>query len=83
MKGVGGIEVKNRGEVRFMQVSAQSCKVRLAVQFEVPGPLVPFGPLLTPLVTQIIQKDMNEFARYSQRQYTLQQQRAKKEASSA
>lgn len=75
MKGSAGIEVRNRGEVRFMAVSASACKVRLAVQFEVPGPLLPFGPLLTPLVTSIIQKDMNEFARYAQRQLALQQQR--------
>ena len=83
MKGSGGIEVQNRGEVRFMQVSPLACKVRLAVQFEVPPPLLPFGPLLTPLVTQIIQKDMNEFARYAQRQHTLEQQRAKRAASAS
>lgn len=80
MQGAAGIEVQNRGEVRFMQVSPQACKVRLSVQFEVPPPLLPFGPLLTPLVTQIIQSDMNEFARYSQRKYMLQQQQAQKQA---
>eukprot|EP00892_Ulva_mutabilis_P002341 jgi/Ulvmu1/12107/UM084_0032.1 len=81
MKGSGWLEVQNRGQVQFMAASARACRVRLSVQFEVPAPLLPFGPLLTPLVTQIIQSDMNEFARYAQRQYTLQQQAAQKQAS--
>lgn len=61
----GGIEVPNRGQVRFYKKSADACTVKLTITYEVPGPLVPFASALTPIVERIIQTDMNRFRTYA------------------
>lgn len=70
MKGSGGIEVDNRGEVRFTKTAEDTCKVRLGVQFEVPEPLVPFAVFLVPFGSGVMSKDMQAFARYARDKYT-------------
>ena len=69
MEGSAGIEVDNRGEVRFTKTSQDSCKVRLGAQFEVPEPLAPFAVLLVPLCNDIVTKDMQSFAEYAGDKY--------------
>lgn len=69
MKGSGGIEVENRGEVRFRKSAETACKVRIGVQFEVPEPLVPFAVLLVPFGNEVMSKDMKEFAKYAENIY--------------
>ena len=70
MQGSGGMEVDNRGEVRFTKTAQDACKVRLGAQFEVPEPLVPFAVFLVPLCNDIISKDMQSFAEYARDKYT-------------
>jgi uncharacterized membrane protein len=69
MQGTGGIEVDNKGEVRFQKTSEEACRVKIAVQFAVPGPLVPFASLLTPLGDSILTENMKSFAEYAKQKY--------------
>jgi uncharacterized membrane protein len=69
MKGSGGIEVDNRGEVRFTKTAADACTVRIGVQFEVPEPLVPFAVFLVPLGSEVMSKDMKAFGVYAEEKY--------------
>lgn len=65
-----GIEVPNRGQVRFYKKGPNACTVKLTITYEVPGPLTPFASAITPLVERILQTDMNRFRTYA----TSQQQ---------
>lgn len=61
----GGIEVPNRGQVRFYKKGPNACTVKLTITYEVPGPLTPFASAITPLVERILQTDMNRFRTYA------------------
>jgi uncharacterized membrane protein len=65
MQGAGGIEVRNRGEIRFAQRTENSCNVKLSFQFEVPGPLVPFAVALKPFGDNVLKNDMHRFQEYA------------------
>ncbi|EFJ53042.1 hypothetical protein VOLCADRAFT_47345, partial [Volvox carteri f. nagariensis] len=56
-----GIEIQNRGQIKFVRTSPTSCNITLIISYEVPNALVPFANALTPLVEGIIQKDMERF----------------------
>lgn len=83
MKGSGGIEVENRGEVRFTKSAETACKVRIGVQFEVPEPLVPFAVLLVPFGNEVMSKDMKEFAKYAEKIYANAKEAQKASVSAA
>eukprot|EP00955_Chlamydomonas_euryale_P003725 39170-Chlamydomonas_euryale.AAC.10 len=51
-----GVEVANRGEIRFVKKGARSVGIELTISYEVPDVLVPFANALTPVVEGIIGK---------------------------
>jgi uncharacterized membrane protein len=63
---LGGLEVANRGQIRFARRGPGACSVRLSISYEVPGPLAPFASLLTPVVEGILATDMGRFVEYAQ-----------------
>ncbi|GLI66052.1 hypothetical protein VaNZ11_009767 [Volvox africanus] len=65
-----GIEIQNRGQIKFVRKSPDSCNITLIISYEVPDVLVPFANALTPLVEGIIQKDMERFREYVAAQAT-------------
>ncbi|PNW73034.1 hypothetical protein CHLRE_14g616250v5 [Chlamydomonas reinhardtii] len=56
-----GLEIQNRGQIKFIRTSPSSCNITLIISYEVPDVLVPFANALTPLVEGIIGKDMERF----------------------
>lgn len=56
-----GIEVANRGSIRFFRRSPKSCNVTLTISYEVPDALAPFANALQPLVESVIGGDMKRF----------------------
>ncbi|KAG2422351.1 hypothetical protein HXX76_016111 [Chlamydomonas incerta] len=56
-----GLEIQNRGQIKFVRTSPSSCNITLIISYEVPDVLVPFANALTPLVEGIISKDMERF----------------------
>ena len=40
---LGGLEVQNRGQIRFMRKGPQKCAVKLTISYEVPNVLAPFA----------------------------------------
>jgi len=56
-----GIEVANRGSIRFFRRTPQSCNVTLTISYEVPDALAPFANALQPLVESVIGADMKRF----------------------
>ncbi|KAG2490658.1 hypothetical protein HYH03_011046 [Edaphochlamys debaryana] len=73
-----GIEVQNRGQIKFKKLSPTSTHITLIISYEVPDVLVPFANALTPLVEGIIGQDMVRF-----KDYVTEQQRAKVSSSAA
>lgn len=67
-----GVEIANRGQIKFVRTSPQTCNITLVISYEVPDVLVPFANALTPLVEGIIQKDMERFKEYAQAHVTQQ-----------
>ena len=65
MQGAAGIEVRNRGEIRFAPRSQSSCTVRLSFQFELPTPLAPFAAALSPFGDGVLRGDMQRFREYA------------------
>lgn len=59
-----GLEVDNRGEIRFVRRPGGTVNIRLTISYEVPTVLVPFASALTPVVEGIIQQDMYRFRDY-------------------
>ncbi|KAG1668475.1 hypothetical protein FOA52_005248 [Chlamydomonas sp. UWO 241] len=51
-----GVEIANRGQIRFVKKSAKLINITLTISYEVPDVLVPFANALTPLVEGIIAK---------------------------
>lgn len=64
-KGSGGLEVPNRGEIRFARRGDNACSVRLSISYEVPDVLTPFASALNPLVEGILATDMQRFKKYA------------------
>ena len=60
-----GIEVANRGQIRFIKKSPALTNVTLSITYEVPTPLVPFANLLTPVLEDVLTKDMARFKDYA------------------
>lgn len=63
-EGAAGIDVANRGEIRFAR-RPKGCNVRLSISYEVPQLLVPFASALNPLVESILLKDMQRFREFA------------------
>jgi hypothetical protein len=38
-----GIEIQNRGQIKFVRTSPSSCNITLIISYEVPDALVPFA----------------------------------------
>ena len=60
-----GLEVANRGQIRFYPRGQSSCAIKLTISYEVPDILAPFGGALRPVVESILQRDMNRFSEYA------------------
>lgn len=60
-----GIEVANRGQIRFIKKNPSLTNVTLSITYEVPTPLVPFANLLTPVLEDVLSKDMGRFRDYA------------------
>eukprot|EP00195_Chlamydomonas_chlamydogama_P011211 CAMPEP_0202894280 /NCGR_PEP_ID=MMETSP1392-20130828/3715_1 /ASSEMBLY_ACC=CAM_ASM_000868 /TAXON_ID=225041 /ORGANISM="Chlamydomonas chlamydogama, Strain SAG 11-48b" /LENGTH=181 /DNA_ID=CAMNT_0049578927 /DNA_START=292 /DNA_END=837 /DNA_ORIENTATION=- len=61
-----GIEVANRGQIRFVRKGPKACNVTLTISYEVPNALVPFANALTPVVEGILSQDMQRFKSYAE-----------------
>ena len=55
------IEVANKGEIRFYPRTKDSCAVKLTISYEVPQALLPMANALGPLVTGVLEADMERF----------------------
>eukprot|EP00798_Chlamydomonas_sp_ICE-L_P019846 gene19846-26539_t len=51
-----GVEIANRGQIRFVRKGAQAVNITLTISYEVPDVL-----LLTPVVEGVISTDMERF----------------------
>eukprot|EP00877_Chromochloris_zofingiensis_P005433 jgi/Chrzof1/14891/Cz09g19220.t1 len=60
-----GLNVNNRGQIRFIRRGPSACSVSLTISYEVPQILVPFANALTPVVEGIIGEDMQRFKEYA------------------
>ena len=60
-----GVEVANRGQIRFYPRGESGCSIKLTIEYEVPDILAPFGGALTPVVEGILRTDMGRFAEYA------------------
>ena len=58
----GGIDISNRGQIRFYRKTATTCTVKLTISYEVPDVLAPFAGALTPIVESILSTDLKRFA---------------------
>ena len=72
MQGAAGIEVRNRGEIRFAPRTDSSCSVRLTFTYEVPSPLAPFAAALRPFGDGVLQRDMQRFREYAAQRYAAE-----------
>ena len=63
-----GIEVANRGQIRFYPRGPERCAVKLTISYEVPDVMAPFGSAITPAVEGILRTDMRRFAEFATRQ---------------
>jgi uncharacterized membrane protein len=78
MTGSGGIELPNRGEIRFQKRGDSACHVQVVFEFEVPGALSPFVGALTPFGNRVLARDMKVFAEYAEQAYAQQSAAAAK-----
>eukprot|EP00199_Chlamydomonas_sp_CCMP681_P003072 CAMPEP_0119106822 /NCGR_PEP_ID=MMETSP1180-20130426/6339_1 /TAXON_ID=3052 ORGANISM="Chlamydomonas cf sp, Strain CCMP681" /NCGR_SAMPLE_ID=MMETSP1180 /ASSEMBLY_ACC=CAM_ASM_000741 /LENGTH=166 /DNA_ID=CAMNT_0007092213 /DNA_START=261 /DNA_END=761 /DNA_ORIENTATION=- len=56
-----GIDISNKGQIRFVKKSPTLTNITLTISYEVPDVLVPFANLLTPVVENILAQDMEKF----------------------
>ncbi|KAF5835992.1 hypothetical protein DUNSADRAFT_6608 [Dunaliella salina] len=56
-----GLEVANRGQIRFVKRGQDVTGITLTISYEVPEILVPFASALTPVVESIIATDLRRF----------------------
>lgn len=61
---MAGVDISNRGQIRFYPIGKDKCKVNLTISYEVPQVLAPFANALTPVVEGILQRDMQRFREY-------------------
>ena len=40
---LGGVEIQNRGQIRFLKKGVDKCAVKLTISYEVPSVLAPFA----------------------------------------
>lgn len=58
----------NRGTVRFYPRGPKMCAVQLTISYEVPEVFGPLGTALAPVVENILQQDLNRFAKFAKGQ---------------
>ncbi|KAK9903592.1 hypothetical protein WJX75_009471 [Coccomyxa subellipsoidea] len=63
-----GIDIANRGQIRFYRKTPTACSVKLTISYEVPDVLAPFAGALTPIVESILSTDLKRFADLAVRQ---------------
>jgi len=71
-----GIEVPNRGQIRFAKLGAEKTRVTLTISYEVPSVLVPIGSGLSPFVESILTKDMGRFRAEAEKELAHRQKAA-------
>jgi uncharacterized membrane protein len=67
--GVPGLNIKNRGEVMLYPKGPDRCQVKLRIDYEVPAALLPVASALDVLVREILDTDMQRFARFAEEEY--------------
>ena len=67
--GVPGINIKNRGEVLLYPRGEDRCQVKLRIDYEVPAALLPMTAAVDALVGEILDTDMQRFARFAEEEY--------------
>lgn len=67
-----GLDVANRGQIRFYRKSPTACSVKLTISYEVPTILAPLAGALTPVVESILRTDLGRFARLAAQQEAAQ-----------
>lgn len=67
-----GLDVANRGQIRFYRHGPAACTVKLTIAYEVPDILAPLAGALTPLVENILRTDLGRFARLAAAQVAPQ-----------
>lgn len=67
-----GLDVANRGQIRFYRKGPAACTVKLTISYEVPDILAPLAGALTPLVENILRTDLGRFARLAAAQAAQQ-----------
>lgn len=60
-----GLNIANRGQIRFVRRGPAATGVSLSISYEVPELLAPFASALTPVVEGIIGRDMERFREYA------------------
>jgi len=68
------IEVANKGEIRFYPRTKDSCAVKLTISYEVPQALLPMANALGPLVTGVLEADMERFVQVAVAEQTANAQ---------
>lgn len=63
-----GIDISNRGQIRFYRKSPSACSIKLTISYEVPDVLVPFAGAVTPIVEGILSRDLKRFANLAAQQ---------------
>ncbi len=58
----GGVDVANRGQIRFYRKGPAACAVKLTISYEVPDALAPLAGTLRPIVENILRTDLGRFA---------------------
>jgi len=71
--GVPGVNIKNRGEVMLYPRGPDRCQVKLRIDYEVPAALLPVASALDVLVREILDTDMQRFARFAEEEYQKSQ----------
>ena len=71
-----GLDVANRGQIRFYRKGPAACAVKLTIAYEVPDILVPLAGALTPLVENILRTDLGRFAQLAAAQAAQQPEAA-------
>lgn len=60
-----GVELANKGQIRFVRKGPALTNVQLTISYEVPSVLAPFLSALTPVVEGVIGADMVRFKDYA------------------
>ena len=68
--GIGAVEVRNKGEIRFAPRTQTSCVVKMSISYELPEALVPLGTAVAPVVQGVISEDLKRFRDLAVREHT-------------